>query len=616
MLGPKWIVLAAGVALAAATMGGAAAQAAPPDILTTFSPGPTTPGTWREGPASEPYAVNTGAGTCAPGGSRTWTRQDGTDFTLNWWTCPGDAARALADEAFATQLRVGNAPGAVSYLGGADAVFRVREAAIRSWVQESYSIQLRTECPTLTFADCAALSGAPARQIAAGLPGKPQVTGLLPPFSAIVSALVTFWLLTVGATMLVRWAIRPRFDAGLTDPRLLPVDRTARALRWRHRGRRAAYVIGLASILPLLGAVLNRQDGVVVFAARLGVFLLMAGVAVALFVVCRHPMLGATIPLWRRIRAARPSPRRLLGSAVLLVLAVILSVAPLAAIVVLMILGLVVQGGGSGMSDADARMMFAAMVVAIAVLGYLLDRAGRRLRMHNAWEAISADPRPRILYLRNFGDDKQKVPASALGRVGVWQLLTGWLNPIRTSRFEEILARALARFGPVIAVDPPGTRFSRLGAAKTLLPADNWLDQVALWADDAQAVVVSAAPDDIRPGLHAELKMLAERLTHGRIVLILGPHRSKALLHAAIGRFLLAVHGYPMFRTLVDRPVADGTLVLLHVPTVGWGHWRGWSARHRTAWTYTAAINEAMSDARDAWAAPVKASDAVTEAVR
>ena len=201
---------------------------------------------------------------------------------------------------------------------------------------------------------------------------------------------------------------------------------------------------------------------------------------------------------------------------------------------------------------------------------------------------------------------------SALGRAGVWQLLTGWFNPIRTNRFEEILARALARFGPVIAVDPPGTRFSRLGAAKTLLPHDGWLEQVPQWAEGAHAVVVSAVPGEVRPGLRDELRMLAEQLPHGRVVLVLGPYRTKALLHAAMTRFLKAVHHHPMFRPLADRPVADGALVLVHLPRHGWGSWRGWSARRRTAWTYTAAVNAAMSAAGDAWrpvGMPVPARD-------
>ncbi|WP_162959237.1 hypothetical protein [Micromonospora tulbaghiae] len=423
--------------------------------------------------------------------------------------------------------------------------------------------------------------------------------------------MLTLWLLIVGVGVFVRWLLRPRFDPGAGDHRLTTVDAAARVLRWMHRGRRAAYIIGLFSGLLLIGAIQTPRDQTAALVTRLAFVPVLAGLAVWLFLLCRHPMLGATIPARRRFRTARPSARRVFGIFIVLLLAMTLSVAPLVAILVLMALGFVVQNDG-GITASNATALFAIMLIVIAALGVILDRVGRRLRMRSAHEAIAADPRPHILYLRNFGDDKQKIPASALSRVGAWQILAGWLNPVRSSRFEEVLARALARFGPVIAVDQPGTRFSRLGAAKTLLPHDGWLQQVKEWAEGAHAVVVSAVPGEIRPGLRDELKMLAEDLPHGRIVLILGPQRKKSLLHDASSRFLQAVHRYPLFSALAELPVADGALVLIHAPECGWGSWRGWSAQRRTAWTYTAAIYEAMSAAGAAWPAVVQAPRLIT----
>ena len=583
-----------------------AVDAAPRDVFTAFTPERVAPGAWTEREVDPFAALATNAGVCPTGGTRMWERSDSVKFFLTWWSCSADAARDAAGDVFKRRIDVGKIPDAFSYLDGADVVEPIGRTAVRTWVQASHMIQIGVTCPRGQFARCAAMSGEAARHLAAELPDKPLVTGMLPEFSSIVAGLVTAYMIFIGITSAVRWRLRPRYDAGDRDSRLTSVEPTARALRSRQRRRRVAWVLAILSALPLGGAVLNPQDGSLLFAARFAAFLTMLGLAVLLLRRWRHPMLGAAVPGLRRFQMGRLSTRRVAGTLILLLQLVVLTAMPLVLVAVLVLLGYLIRGGSTGMTDGDARMLFASAVIGLIGLGFLIDRIGRRLRMHTAQEMMSADRRPHILYLRNFGDDAMKVPASALGRSGFWQILTGWLNPVRTNRFEEILARALYRFGPVIAVDPPGTRLSRLGAAKTLLPHDNWFDRVAEWAQGAYAVVVSAAPEEIRPGLLQELEMIAERLPHGRVVLVLGPHRRKADTRAAIERFQAAVRSFPLFSDLAERPVADGTLVLAHLPNLERGTWQGWSARYRTAWTYTAAVHQAMTAAGEAWSAPVR----------
>jgi hypothetical protein len=174
-----------------------------------------------------------------------------------------------------------------------------------------------------------------------------------------------------------------------------------------------------------------------------------------------------------------------------------------------------------------------------------------------------------------------------------------------------VLARALAHGGPVVAIGQPGgqlhTIFSAiaptLGAAKTTLAHDDWQDRVHQLAIEAHAVVVSATPRQINEGFATELKMLAERVEHGRIILVFGT-ATKATLHKRFGAFLSAVSAYPLFQDLASGWISDGALVLVHTPADGWGTWRGWGAERRTAWTYTAAIGAAMAYAEEAWSRP------------
>ncbi|WP_146179858.1 hypothetical protein [Micromonospora sp. RP3T] len=463
---------------------------------------------------------------------------------------------------------------------------------------------------TEVFANCAPLTGPPARAIAAELPGEPLVTSLVPAFTKIVSAVLAGWIMIIGVVTFIGWVIRPRFDPGPADGRLIAVDGKARALRWRHRGQRSAHMVAVLAALFLLSALLNHQDGPVALVARLGAFMLLGAIAVGIHVGCRHPATGRPIPIRQRLRIARTSPRRLAGAVAAVLLTVALSTLPVLGILVLMVLGIIVHAPAAHLPEDFARLLFVGLLALMVALAISCDRLARRLRMRNAHEVIDADHRKPILYLRNFGDDRQKLPISALSRSGMWQVSTGWLNPVRRGRFEEILARALFPFGPVIAVDQPNVRFSKLGAAKTRLPHEGWLEQVTTWAMEAHAVVVSATPDELRDGLRSELRMIASALPHGRVVLVLGPRRRKAVLHAAVDRFLREVRDYPLFAELAKWPVADGTLILVHLPQYGWGRWQGWSARRRTAWTYTAAIHEAMSVADSVWQTTAEPSPA------
>ncbi|HEY3409835.1 MAG TPA: hypothetical protein VGK53_16830, partial [Propionicimonas sp.] len=125
--------------------------------------------------------------------------------------------------------------------------------------------------------------------------------------------------------------------------------------------------------------------------------------------------------------------------------------------------------------------LFLAVLAGPMTLAYLLNRVGQRLSQRSLQAVLAADTRPHILYLRGFEEDKLRVTPS-LTRSGFLQ----WLTPFGRPRFEEVLVRYLARFGPVIAVSgQQGRALQELGAAKATFSGGEWQQQVHAWMRDA-----------------------------------------------------------------------------------------------------------------------------------
>ena len=77
------------------------------------------------------------------------------------------------------------------------------------------------------------------------------------------------------------------------------------------------------------------------------------------------------------------------------------------------------------------------------VLGAIIFRTARRLGSIQARLLMLRDPRPPVLYLRAFGDDRLKLWTATFGRPSLIERFT--LR--RFDTFEEVLARYLSR-GP------------------------------------------------------------------------------------------------------------------------------------------------------------------------
>jgi hypothetical protein len=539
-----------------------------------------------------------------------WQREDGTQIRLIWAACGKQEINLLSATYAVTRARIPAAWRDLSTLGANVDLVRAGAGGLawRFWLQGDLSLALVSICHHQAIGACAGLTAPAAHYLAARLPGQPvvtKVTSVFPPTSGLLGALVLLGLMVVGGDRMSKRASLEKFHMVPGSQKLHPVDQAAHELRKASRRRWWGKLFLILSAVLLsagVGGIVRRIPAQA--AGDVVVSLLLGALGLAMLRRYRHPLLTRERYHSRGAVTNAFHLRRLLSVALTLFLGLLSLLIPL-----------VVMAGwalaGLASDEQDLSSILAGLVIAAVVAGYFIDRGAQRLRARNFQEAMKRDPDRSMLYLRNFGDDSQKILTSRFNRRGGWQRSTGWLNPIGNARFEEVLTRALAHSGPILAVGQPGGKLHKLfsamaptlGAARTTLDPDDWQDRVRQWAIGARAVVVSATPAQINGGFAWELYTLANDVGHGRIILVFGTGK-KAMLHQSFGAFMNTVRTYPLFQDLASGWISDGALILVHVPADGWGTWRGWGAERRTAWTYTAAIGAAMAYAEEAWARP------------
>ncbi len=109
--------------------------------------------------------------------------------------------------------------------------------------------------------------------------------------------------------------------------------------------------------------------------------------------------------------------------------------------------------------------------------GILILRHTRPRSARGAAQALLADGRRPVLYLRSFADDDTAARVDDQA-------------PVNIHSREEQLAGALGVFGPVIAVGRPGEPLPRLGAARFYLPDDDWQPAVLRLMELSQLIVL------------------------------------------------------------------------------------------------------------------------------
>ncbi|MFI0714215.1 transferase [Streptomyces inhibens] len=118
--------------------------------------------------------------------------------------------------------------------------------------------------------------------------------------------------------------------------------------------------------------------------------------------------------------------------------------------------------------------------------GVLILRYTRPRSARGAAQALLADGRHPVLYLRSFADDDTAAQVDDSGAY------------VSIHSREEQLTGALGAIGPVITVGRPGEPLPRLGAARFYLPLDDWQPTVLRLMELSQLIV-------LRLGLGASL---------------------------------------------------------------------------------------------------------------
>lgn len=481
------------------------------------------------------------------------------------------------------------------------------EQLTRGWHVEigsdSYRLAVLTaHCPGGTAEDCVAATADAAAAALAAEPGgasevdRPGMTLEL----IILNLLVPLVLVaaTLGTWRAVATLVRPGYTSASTSERYHDVARRVGRARRRRRARRIMwwFVVMMAAI----AAASSTTDDT---SAVLGMALFVLPVLVVLVIGYRTFLRPDPVERGRRVVSGSGAGAAV-GSA-LSVLAV--------GVVGLILLVHVLVGSYGPMSEgwpplsaADLRRMdlpllagllplarslgddglVVSMFLAIPALASAvgLDVLGQRLRNASVDEALAQDDRPHYLYLRSFDEDRLKLPGQ-LRRRG----LLSALSVMRKVRFEEVLVRQLSATGPVIAIAPPGMSMPPIGAARASFSNEEWQQHVMRYAETARAVVLSATPGEVRPGYGWELDLIANRIGHRRVLVVLGPWPRTALRRRWT-QFCVAVSHVPFFAPITMPWVPDGVHVLAHSSRLGW---HGWGAGRRLDWTYAVAIDEA-----------------------
>ncbi len=230
----------------------------------------------------------------------------------------------------------------------------------------------------------------------------------------------------------------------------------------------------------------------------------------------------------------------------------------------------------------------------LVALGAIIFRSARRLGSADARRLMLRDPRPPVLYLRSFGDDRLKLWTATFGRPSLIERFT--LR--RFDTFEEVLVRYLSRHGPVIAVNPPGTRLAPLGAARETIDSADWQSAVAGLMAQSSLIVFVAPPSRVTPGLEWELETVSGR-NYWDKALIVAPPVPAAQLQRRWHEFRDACAWLWPFT--VPGPAEDPHALVLAFRNA---RWNVTTADRRTEWSYSAALQEALGDPRRPAAAP------------
>ena len=224
--------------------------------------------------------------------------------------------------------------------------------------------------------------------------------------------------------------------------------------------------------------------------------------------------------------------------------------------------------GQAATATQTVGSQLAVVAFILIALGAVIFRTAHRLASIRARQLMRRDPRPPVLYLRSFGDDRLKLWTATLG-----QALIERFTPRRFDTFEQMLVRYLSGYGPVIAVNPPGTRLAPLGAARETIDSADWQAVVASWMAQSRLIVFATPPSQVNRGLRWELEAVSAHGYWDKALIVVPPVRAEQL--RARWRDLLDVRLGPF---AVPGPVDDPHALVLALRN---GRWEVISASRR-----------------------------------
>lgn len=524
--------------------------------------------------------------SCAPRWDEMWTHNGAYSVQVTLREC---ANERVASELPKVALTVESATAVESTAFGNRDIAWVENGdwMIRYWAQGNLVVMAAVHCRGDVA--CPESSEEIARSLSSQLPGQ-----VLQSRDASAST-INYMFVSVLSVWTV-FVLMPRFVIRLVEPRLrfpasppwfMNIGPDIARARWKRAGRLVlVWVMGIL-VLRAVGSLSPYQRWTI------PVVLLCLGLIVAAYLGRKR----LNDPIFHTSASTRGASggRRWMGRAVT-GLAWIIAALVIGGLVFGLLLLSVIRfglGGGGVDAEANAGVLSLLAVGGLLVVG-LLDLLSRRLRARSARDAMLTDQRPPILFLRSFDEDRLKMKAS-LSRLGVLEHLSPW----RRRRFEDVMVRQLGRFGPVVAISPPGTVLPPIGAARMTLSNDEWQGRVAELASGAAAVVISATPASVREGFEWEMELIATRIGHERVILVIPPRRPKVVAERWAG-FLTAAARWRLFWVLSAIPLPTGTHLITYA---GDGNWRFWGCRRRWDWSYAVAIDRAFRAALEDWGA-------------
>ena len=573
---------------------------------------------WEPGPEWGPVEYTelpewAGATGCRIGEQWTWTAEQGQ---IVWQIVPcEDSGAAIGAGMWAEPS--GRELGDASVLDHSDDQVwwaPTDQQVVRQWSmdqapeRENILVRVSVTCSSDAAAQCAEETAWVSAEIATAMPGSPRDSR----FDLSLVFLLAFvgpgmlWALLVLPWRLILVLIRPTYSIVDHPPRVQDLTGAVRWARVRRFIRRIAWGLALAGLLLGLALALtgtsDQAVGITVIAG-----LLVGLLALAYKFAPPHP-----VERGRSIGLSRSGWRGILGVALSSVAYALLPVLLAGYLLVLAYdeimpgwpvttadeltrrpepLAGLFYGWVTSAGSASLTFIFLALLPGLVVL-FAVDLLGQRLRAATVADALARDRRPHYLYLRSFDEDTLKMPG-LLRRRG----LIGALTVFRKVRFEEVLVRQLSMTGPVIAIAPPGAKLPPIGAARASFSNDEWQAHVEHYARTARAVVLSATPREVRAGFGWEIDLVANRMGHGRVMVVLGPW-SRTQLVNRWRQFCQAVAHLPLFAPMAMTWVPPGVQLLAHSDRQGW---RAWGARSRTDWTYTMAVDRATREYWPDW---------------